>query len=203
MTGTCRRTRRFTVLGAIFSSAIFLASCSSDTEPQEEPPASEEAPEAEDDEGGEEPDQDLPVTALDVDPADVVGEESYTLPGTDDEVTVGVLPLEVKGDIMILRVIFTPNFESASDDEVLNVGEMYPDDSFKFLPQLIDYDNLKQYNMLDNTGDYWQPSTRALETVNGQPVDWWGVYPAPEDDIDSFDVQLREGMPTFEGVPIQ
>src|SRR5690625_6120839 len=37
----------------------------------------------------EEENEDLPVNALEVDPQDVVGEATYTLPGTDDEVKVG------------------------------------------------------------------------------------------------------------------
>lgn len=182
--------------------ATLLVGCGMGSDEPQDPESSQNETES-DAEDTETEETDLPVTALEVDPEDVVGEATYSLPGTDDEVTVGILPFEVKGDIMIMRLIFTPEFESAGDDELIAVDEMYPDNSFKFLPMVVDYENLKQYEMLSDTGQYWQPATRALEAVNGEPVDWWGVYAAPEDDIETFDVVLREGMPTFEEVPIQ
>lgn len=182
--------------------ATLLAGCGLGSDEPQSPDPSQTETQA-DPKDQEEENEDLPVNALEVDPQDVVGEATYTLPGTDDEVKVGILPLEVKDDIMIMRLIFTPEFDSAGDDELISMDEMYPDNSFKFLPTLVDYQNLKLYEMLSNTGQYWQPSTRSLETVNGESVDWWGVYAAPENDIETFDVVLREGLPTFEEVPIQ
>src|SRR5690625_5211411 len=171
--------------------ATLLVGCGLGSDEPESPDPSQTETQADPkDQEGE--NEDLPVNALEVDPHDVVGEATYTLPGTDDEVKVGILPLEVKGDIMIMRLIFTPDFDSAGDDELIAMDEMYPDNSFKFLPTLVDYQNLKQYEMLSNTGQYWQPSTRSLETVNGEPVDWWGVYAARENDIGGFGRGHRE-----------
>ncbi|MEE6273314.1 hypothetical protein [Georgenia wangjunii] len=203
-----RRARPAVAAGAA-ALALVLGGCSGD-DASDDASTAEQATTAEDSSGKPTADDpsgdDAPgasgAAARDIDPDDVLAEVSYILPGTEDEVTVGVLPLEVEGDVMTLRLVFTPNFASVEDDEPVAVYDMYPNNAMKFRPVLVDRENLKEYSPVSNMAFDWTASTVELEAVNGEQVVWWGVYAAPEDDIDTFDLRLRDSLPEYTGIPV-
>ncbi|MCM3659394.1 hypothetical protein M3148_00050 [Georgenia satyanarayanai] len=195
-----RRTAGLTTLALLLA----LTACSGE-EPSRDGPVT--TPPAEERTADGEPTEDAApesgTDVLELDPADIVAEATYTLPGTDDEVTVGVLPLEVDGDVMTLRLAFTPNSAGADADQPVAVYDMYPDNSFKFRPVLIDRENLKEYSLISDTGQDWSADSTALKAVNGDTVVWWGVYAAPQDDVETFDLRVRDSLPEFTEVPVQ
>lgn len=168
-------------------------------EAAEQPDVEEEADDQGDD--AEASAQDHVATSLTADPADVVGEVQTILAGTDDEVTAQVLPLEVDGDIMVLRVLFTPNFASESNDAAISVSAMGMDHGL--VPVLTDRENLKEYRPISDTGQQWEADKSYTKATNGEPVEWWAVFTAPEDDIDTLDVLLGHHLPVLADVPVQ
>ncbi|WP_164745262.1 hypothetical protein [Georgenia faecalis] len=182
--------------------ALALAGCSADDTPNEAPTTEQTSPAETASEGATDTPKPEDTATGDAATDDVVDEVTYTLPGTEDEVTVGVLPLEVEGDVMTLRLVFTPNFASVGDNEPVAVYDMYPDNLFKFRPVLVDRENLKEYSPISDTGIDWTAQSSQLEAVNGESVVWWGVYAAPEDDIDTFDLRLRDSLPEYTDIPV-
>ena len=182
--------------------ALALAGCGADDVPEDAPATEQATPEEKTTESAtrtpEPTDTAEEGTATD----DVLDEVTYTLPGTEDEVTVGVLPLEVEGDVMTLRLVFTPDFASVGDNELVAVRDMYPDVLYKFRPVLVDRENLKEYSPISDTGIDWTADAGQLRAVNGESVVWWGVYAAPEDDIETFDLRLRDSLPEYTGIPV-
>jgi hypothetical protein len=201
------RTRTSIATGAA-ALALLLGGCSADDAAEdastaEQPPTAEQATAGEGSTTGGPDAGASGAGVLDVDVDDVLAEVTYTLPGTEDEVTVGVLPLEVEGEVMTLRLAFTPNFASVGDDEPVAVYDMYPNNAMKFRPVLVDRENLKEYSPVsDLAGVDWTASSVELEAVNGEQVVWWGVYAAPEDDVDTFDLRLRDSLPEFTDIPV-
>ena len=201
------RARSTVVLGTAIVT-LLLVGCSGEEPPSDAPETGQESAEQPQEDAdapagaGEDDAASGDAAVLDVDPGAVLVEEAYTLPGTEDEVTVGVLPLEVDDKTMILRLAFTPDFSSASDDELIKVYDMYPRNGMKFRPVLVDRENLKEYSLISDTGQDWVADVLELEAANGETVVWWGVYAAPEDDVDTFDLRLRGSMPEFTDVPL-
>ena len=131
---------------------------------------------------------------------EVVVEQTVALPESpDDEVTLGVHPLVVEGDVMVLRVTMTPRFASVSDREVINLFEVMGEALFR--PQLIDGENLKEYSVIGGPVP-WNSGELELETVNGSPMVAWAYYAAPVDDLEAIDVRISDGWPAFTDVPI-
>ena len=182
--------------------ALVLAGCSADDAPTEAPTTEQADPTEKASEAGTADPKPADTATGGTARDDVVDEATYTLPGTEDDVTVAVLPLEVEGDVMTLRLVFTPDFSSVGDDEPVDVYDMYPDNLYKFRPVLVDRENLKEYSPISDTGIDWTADTTGLSAVNGESVEWWGVYAAPEDDIDTFDLRLRESLPEFADIPV-
>lgn len=197
---------------AVMALALTLTACSgADEEVADAPagtqdPAGTEPDDADDAAGTETtgPDAGEPTGAgvRDLGSAEVVVQGSYTMPGTQDEVTVGVLPLEVEGDVLTLRLAYTPDFDSVSDTEPISFYDMGPELGWKFRPVLIDRENLKEYSLISSTGRDWSADGLSLEALNGETTYWWGVYAAPEDDIDAFDVRLPNELLEFTDVPV-
>src|SRR5699024_1856249 len=125
------------------------------------------------------------VGVNDIDTSEVLAEQTFEMPGTDDAATFGVHSLVVEGDVMRLYLTFTPEFESVSDNETVRLWDVNPK---AFRPLLIDRDNLKEYTVITDSAQDWSASSLDVEAVNGETAVWWGVYAAPEDDIDSFDL---------------
>ncbi|WP_043504007.1 hypothetical protein [Georgenia sp. SUBG003] len=137
----------------------------------------------------------------DVDPADVQAEQTYDVPGSDDSATIGVHSLVVEGAVMTLRLVFTPDFSSVSDAEEVNIYDIVGH-AGRFAPTLVDRENLKEYDVVGGAPTEWSSDTVHTMVTNGEPVVWWGVYAAPEDDIDTVDIRVLDELPEFTDVPI-
>ncbi|GAA1354677.1 hypothetical protein GCM10009596_00600 [Arthrobacter rhombi] len=147
--------------------------------------------------------QDSGVGVEEYDTSKVLAQQKYTLPGTKDDVTFGVQSLKVDGKTMILKMVVTPDFSSVSKNETLSIYEATGENVAYFDPQLVDRGNLKEYGLIRESSTTWSADMSYTKTTNGQPVIWWGVYAAPEDDIDSVDIRVMQGVPEFTNVPIQ
>lgn len=127
------------------------------------------------------------------DPDDVIADATFTVPGTKDEVRVGVESLTVHGDTTELRLVFTPQYSESNKDTV-SVFSMVGETVGGL--DLIDRENLKEYR----TG-YTSDWTEA-RAGRGQSVGFTAFFAAPEDDISSIDVKVSDAWPVFEDVPL-
>lgn len=146
------------------------------------------------------PAEDSEPNTVSVDTSTVIAEQEYTLPGTKDKVTFGVQSVTVDGKTMLLQMILTPDFSSVSDSKAINVYEMTG--SSMFDPKLIDRENLKEYSLISETGRTWATDRVPTKTTNHEPVIWWGMYAAPEDDNEAFDLRVLDAMAEFTDVPV-
>lgn len=131
----------------------------------------------------------------------VLGKQQFELPGTNDKVTVGVHSLVADGDTMKLTLVLTPDFASVEESETVSIFKIT--DPWYLSPRLIDRENHKEYSIVsDSSNKRWQVDTMS-KTTNGEPIIWWGIYAAPEDDIDTVDLRVLGGMADFTQVPIR
>ena len=72
----------------------------------------------------------------------------------------------------------------------------------RFAPTLVDRDNLKEYDIVGGAPTEWSSDTVYTKVTNGDPMVWWGVYAAPQDDIDTVDIRVLDELPEFTDVPI-
>ncbi|WP_185972574.1 hypothetical protein [Georgenia yuyongxinii] len=196
-----RTARRTGLLGAGILVAASLAACSSGENGTAAASGTDDA--AESAETGATDSDTAPAGGAGVagiDPADVVAEQTYTVPGSQDTVTVGLHSLVVDGQVMTLNLYFTPEFSSASDDAAISVFDMV---GSGFGPTLVDRANLKEYTILsENITTDWEADQVYTEATNGEPVLWWAGFAAPQDDIDTIDVRVLDELPEFTDVPI-
>lgn len=132
---------------------------------------------------------------------DVIVKQDIKVKGSEENTaTIGVLSLKVEGKVQTLRLAVTPHFDSADDDEQINIYEVWNERSFS--PQLVDKDNLKVYSPIKNSSQKWTSNSFYTQTKNETPMEVWVVYAAPEDDIDTVDIRLADEWPLFTDVPI-
>lgn len=132
---------------------------------------------------------------------DVIVEQDVKVGGSDERTaTIGVLSLKVEGEIQTLRLVVTPHFDSADDDERINIYDVW--NERKFSPQLLDKDNLKVYSPISQSHRSWTSDSVLTKTENEEPMEAWAVYSAPQDDMDSVDIRLADSWPVFTDVPI-
>ena len=137
----------------------------------------------------------------DVDLSKVFVEQEYELPGTKNKTNFGVHSLVVDGETMKLTLVMTPDFSSKSASDTISLFHMTGSSSPA--PVLLDRENLKDYSVIRDGPHSWAADAVYTKTVNGEPAVWWGVFAAPEDDIDAVDIRVLDGMPEFTNVPIQ
>lgn len=124
-------------------------------------------------------------------------------PDAGGTVLIGVQSLTLDGEVMVLDLSFTPEFEH---------GDQFPMSVFfgayEYRPRLIDRVNLKQYHRLEHnpesgSGSTWDSGMGAASTrmQSGATLRYWAYFAAPEDDIDTVTVRLAEGV-EFEDIPI-
>ncbi|WP_127126750.1 hypothetical protein [Georgenia sp. SYP-B2076] len=193
-----RTTRRAALVGTASLTLALLAGCSSSQGSDDPAPSAEGSTETQQgpDEKAEGDGTGSGVGVDAVETKDVLAEQTYTLAGTDDQVTVGVHSLVVDGDIMTLKLVLTPDFASVSADEPVSLYEMVGTDAMWERPVIFDRDNLKEYTSVTSS-DFHQ-----TEAASGDPVVWWGIYAAPEDDIDTVSVRFMDTVPEFTDVPV-
>ena len=136
-----------------------------------------------------------------VDTSNVIASKEFTVPGhKDDKVTVGIQSLKVEGKTMTLQYVLTPDFASASDSAAISIYDMFGNSSPR--TTLVDRENLKEYSVISDVGRTWAADSVLTSTANHEPVIWWGVYAAPEDGNESFDIRVIDSMAEFTDVPV-
>lgn len=186
------RVRRALVTVAVGSLLVGLAGCGSDepATPTSSDPTSEETSASTSGAGVQKVSTDAFV------------EQTVPVGGSaEDTVTVGVQSLVVEGDIMTLTLVYTPRFGSIDEDYDLSLYDVLSPDSAT-RPKLLDRTNLKEYSIISDGGDHWATETIGFDAPNGEPVVYWAVYAAPQDDIDVMDIRISQAWPEFTGVPI-
>lgn len=181
--------------------AILLAGCSAWDSATEEESRSSQAGSANASDDVDQAASNEDAGVADVDLGQVFVEQEYQLPGTKDHTKFGVHSLVVDGDTMKLTVVMTPDFSSRSASETVSLFDMTGSSSPS--PVLIDRENLKEYSVIRDGPTSWAADAVYTKVTNGEPAVWWGVYAAPEDDIDTVDIRVMDGMPEFTKVPIQ
>lgn len=180
-----RPARRRATLAALLVLAAPLAACTGGSDPDPSPTGASPSASAVAGAGGE---------------LTTVAEAEATLPngiGTVD-VAVRSLTLDGNGSTMTLRVAFTPHLAKA-DDEV-TLSEM--NDFFFLHPVLLDRQNLKRYSVIEGEGAQdWLTNDDAV-TRDGEPMESWFVYAAPEDDVDEMTFTIDEWSVELPGIPV-
>lgn len=141
---------------------------------------------------------DAPV--IKVDTENVIATQEFTVPGSKDKVNVGIQSLTVEGKTMTLQFVLTPDFASSSDSSDISIYDMFGMTSPK--PTLVDRENLKEYSLISAPGRTWSAEVVNNRTTNHEPIIWWGVYAAPEDENETFDVRVIDSMAEFADVPV-
>lgn len=187
-------TRTATMLcAALATTGLLLAGCTGD-EPSQAPSSSAGS-------DGEN------VSGADVEDREVAAivEQTVSDPESpEDTVTIGVQSLAVEGETMVLRLVITPDFASASDGEEVTLDEAVVGgvQFFGVTLRLLDRENLKEYSVIHEGNEWWASAKGEVGSTNGQPMYAFAVFAAPEDDIETVDVVLDEQWPEFTDVPI-
>ncbi|WP_277207726.1 hypothetical protein [Isoptericola croceus] len=124
------------------------------------------------------------------DPDAVIADGTFTLPGTDDDVRIGITSLTVRGDVTELRLVFTPQYST----KPVSVFDMLGQASGGL--DLIDREHLKEYRSGYTT------DVVGAKAAQGESVGFQAFYAAPEDDITVIDVKVHDSWPVFEDVPL-
>lgn len=131
-----------------------------------------------------------------------VAEAQATLPngiGTVD-VAVRSLTLDGNGSTMTLRVAFTPHLADPEEAGDVTLSEL---NNFFFLhPVLLDRQHLKRYSVIEGEGvQDWLTNDDAV-TRDGEPLESWFVYAAPEDDVDEITFTIDEWSVELPAIPV-
>lgn len=135
-----------------------------------------------------------------IDTGTVIAEQEFKVPGSQDTVTVGVQSLIVEGKTMKLQLVITPDFSSVSDTAKTSIYDAFGKTSIR--PKLVDRVNLKEYSLISDTGQQWSTYAVNADTTNHEPIIWWGMYAAPEDENAVFDLRVIDTMEEFVDVPV-
>jgi hypothetical protein len=111
---------------------------------------------------------------------------------------VAVTGMDVVGNLMRLRLTFTANVPSASQEvaigSVLAGDDTYPATAIS--PELIDPVHLKSYEAVISV-----PNGTKIDLIAGEPRTLEFYYAAPQDDIQTFDIILSSQTPSITDVP--
>ncbi|PQZ94923.1 hypothetical protein CQ018_06170 [Arthrobacter sp. MYb227] len=142
-----------------------------------------------------------PPRVVSADAGTVIAEQEFKVPGSaKDTVTVGVQSLIVEGKTMKLQLVITPNLSSISDSAKTSIYRAFGETSIR--PKLVDRENLKEYSLISDTGQHWSTYAANADTTNHEPVIWWGMYAAPEDENATFDLRVIDTMEEFVDIPV-
>lgn len=141
---------------------------------------------------------------------------SFTYPGLDKggTVTVGFQSLQVRGQLAVLSLTWTPNVPGSADTDTWNIGQMTSGDNVAGGNiDLVDTQNLKRYvivkdssgNRLGSSGNgvggYAEPPNAGQSAKSGQTITATYTYAAPPPNVSSIDVYGDEHA-LFTNVPI-
>ena len=133
-------------------------------------------------------------------PQEAVETLTYDVPNDNLQVTVGLHDLQVQGEVMRLDLSFTPEGGRSSSYSLWDLAG-----NSRVLPLLNDRENLKQYSVLRGGPTDWSSETDASGTKieSGQTLMYYAYYAAPEDDIDTINISVIDGLVEFADVEIQ
>ena len=171
---TRRSHARTTMVALTVAAVMCLPACTGD-DPDAAPPtaaATEPAPSS----------SATPTASPDVEPAVV------TLPDGKGTVDVAVrsLVLDPNGTTMTLRVDFTPHM--TDPDGSMSLSGINGD--WFIFPELLDREHLKRYSVIEGEGSQDWLSNKDARTEDGEPLESWFVYAAPEDDVEAFTLTM-------------
>ncbi len=184
-----------------------------DQELTEEQSEAEEEGEPEEEGEAETPESGADSTLHHEDAADTITYPISTQSGMEGEISMGLHSLEVTDQGMLLTMTFVPDYDDSEGparfhDELHTARNI---DSH-LLPVVNDRANLKAYYVPNEAGDQlsgWAPGNREAWTSelnirprSGETVAFWAYYPVPEDDIDTVDIAVMDGVQDFREVEI-
>ena len=190
-----RETKAGVVLPIMIASILTLTSCAASTDG-----SSTAEPETSASATSESAESDTSSEAEAVKNGETVASQEVTLPDGHGTALVEVEPLRVDGKVQVLTIHVTPQLTDDGADLSLYdlVGFV------QYRPRLIDTENLKEYNALqDDNGDYLVSDFAITRAANGATFTAWAVFAAPEDEIDSIDVLVADTMSRFVDVPVE
>ncbi|WP_120005796.1 hypothetical protein [Nesterenkonia muleiensis] len=179
----------------------------------------EESPAEEDDTGSS------AAQSIDRSHEDALETYSYEIPDEDidGELEVGVHPIEVDGEVMMLTMSFLAEYD---ERDTYTFNELHghggepnianPDAHLN--PRLIDRVNFNAYSVLNhdtsrptsiNSYSWWSQPVHEVQMHSGEPFFYWAYYAVPQDDVDSIDVVVNNtglshlDIPVFQDVEIQ
>ena len=128
--------------------------------------------------------------------------KQFALPGKPArKVTVGILSLERKDRIAILKVVVTPEFTDLPATELIQFEDALGQSGWHWTPTLLDLANLKKYKVLHGGGEFL--NLENGEAFSGQPMYGWAVFAAPPAGVTHLDLNVTDWMPRITNVPIR
>ena len=186
-----RETRAGVLLSIMTASILMLTSCAASTD---------ESPTAEPETSASATTEDTSDEAEAVEKGEIVASQEVTLPGGLGVALVEVEPLRVDGKVQVMTIHVTPQLTEDGTD--LSLYDLVGLEQYR--PRLIDTENLKEYNALqDDNGDHLVSDFAIARAGNGETFTAWAVFAAPEDEIDSIDVLVADTMSRFIDVPVE
>jgi hypothetical protein len=117
------------------------------------------------------------------------------------KVTVGILSLERKDRIAILKVVVTPEFTDLPASELIPFADALGQGIWHWQPTLLDLTNLKKYKVLYGDGEFL--NLEKGKAISGQPIYGWAVFAAPPAGVTHVDLNVTDWMPRITNVPIR
>lgn len=116
--------------------------------------------------------------------------------------TFSVLSLTVEGELTALELELLPEADNLDEGTTVNnVISGTPESTRDLAPELLDPVNLKAYSEVE--GGFGVEEGINTQVTDGLPMTFTFYYAAPQDDVDTFDVAVGSGLPTFRGVPVE
>ena len=128
--------------------------------------------------------------------------KQFAIPGKPArKVTVGILSLERKDRLAILKVVVTPEFTDLPATELVEFEDALGQSGWHWTPTLLDLTNLKKYKVLHGGGEFL--SLENGKAFSGQPIYGWAVFAAPPAGVTHLDLNVTSWMPRITNVPIR
>lgn len=188
---TTPRTRPVRPAGIVVAAlalSLAVAGCTADTDDAPVPSASADGDAA-------------PGTAEPVEPGELpeIATATATLPAGTVDVVVRSLELDDNGTTMTLRAAFVPHLGGDPGDTYT----LSAINNFFFVhPVLLDRQNLKRYSVIRGEGSQDWLTNKDASTTEGEPLESWFVYAAPEDDIETITFTMDAWSVEIPDVPI-
>lgn len=127
---------------------------------------------------------------------EVLASQTVPLPAEPGAtMTISVLSLRVIGELTTLEIEVVPAAENLESANLLTVFGREP------LPELLDPVNLKAYSEV--LGPRGLAELASVQMTDNEATVLTFYYAAPQDDVDTLEVVLGSGLPTFHDVPLQ